>query len=124
MSPTRLLAYGAALLLLWLPGACGSPPAPDPTASAAPGPTVTRTVTITGSRVEPPPASVDLPVGGRLVLVVTSDHDDSLHAHGFDVSADLRAGVPTTVALSGTTPGVYEVESHDPSLTLLTVAVR
>ena len=38
--------------------------------------------------------------------------------------AELKAGVPTTVRLTGTEPGVYEVETHEPALTLLTVAVR
>jgi heme/copper-type cytochrome/quinol oxidase subunit 2 len=74
--------------------------------------------------VTPAPAQLDLPVGSTLELVVTSDHDDELHAHGFDVEAPLKAGMPTTLRLTGTEPGRYEVETHDPALTLLTVAVR
>jgi plastocyanin len=81
-------------------------------------------VTIAGSSVTPAPAQVDLPVGSTLELVVTSDHDDELHAHGFDQEATLKAGVPTTLRLTATEPGVYEVETHEPALTLLTVAVR
>jgi hypothetical protein len=57
-------------------------------------------------------------------LVVTSDHDDELHAHGFEVEQEIKAGVPATIALTGKEPGVYEVELHHPALTLLTVAVR
>ena len=72
----------------------------------------------------PPPAQVDLPLGETLTLTVTRDHDDELHAHGFDVEVPLKAGVPTQIALTGKTPGVYEVELHEPALTLLTVAVR
>ena len=72
----------------------------------------------------PAPAQVDLPIGSTLELVVTSDHDDELHAHGFDVEATLKAGVPTTLRLTGKEAGRYEVETHDPALTLLTVAVR
>jgi hypothetical protein len=81
-------------------------------------------VTITGTSVTPPPAQVDLPVGSTLELVVTSDHDDELHAHGFEQEAPLEAGKPTTVRLTATRAGLYEVETHDPPLTLLTVAVR
>ena len=79
---------------------------------------------MTGSRVNPAPAQVDLPVGQTLTLVVTSDHDDELHAHGFEVEVELKAGVAATVTLTGKDPGVYEVETHHPALTLLTVAVR
>ncbi|MEP6648746.1 MAG: hypothetical protein ABJA74_02380 [Lapillicoccus sp.] len=81
-------------------------------------------VTVTGRTVTPPPAQVDLPVGQTLTLVVNSDHDDELHAHGFEVETELKAGVPATIALTGKAPGVYEVELHHPALTLLTVAVR
>jgi hypothetical protein len=84
----------------------------------------TIAITVKGSTVTPPPAQVDLPVGQLLTLVVTSDHDDELHAHGFEVEVPLKAGVPTQVALTGKDPGVYEVEVHHPALTLLTVAVR
>ncbi len=81
-------------------------------------------VTITGSTVTPPPAQVEVPIGTTLELVVTSDHDDELHAHGFDAEATLKAGVPTTLRLTPTEPGVYEVETHEPPLTLLSIAVR
>ena len=95
--------------------------------SSTPSDTTTRrtiAITVTGSAVTPAPAQVDLPVGQTLTLVVTSDHDDQLHAHGFEVEEDIKAGVPATIALTGKDPGVYEVELHHPALTLLTVAVR
>ena len=81
-------------------------------------------VTVKDGVVTPEPTQVELPVGATLELVVTSDHDDELHAHGFDQEATLRAGVPTTLRLTATEPGVYEVETHEPPLTLLSVAVR
>ncbi|HEU4998290.1 MAG TPA: hypothetical protein VFT68_05040 [Lapillicoccus sp.] len=79
---------------------------------------------MTGRTVTPAPAQVDLPVGQTLTITVTSDHNDELHAHGFDVEVPLKAGVPTSITLTGKEPGVFEVETHEPSLTLLTVAVR
>ncbi|RKT77316.1 hypothetical protein DFJ68_0736 [Terracoccus luteus] len=81
-------------------------------------------VSITGTTVTPAPAQVDLAVGETLELVVTSDHDDELHAHGFEAEAQLKAGAPTTLRLTGAEPGVYEVETHEPALLLLNVAVR
>lgn len=95
--------------------------AASPTATAA-GRTIT--ITVTGSAVTPKPAQVDLAAGATLTLVVTSDHDDELHAHGFEVEEALSAGRPTTLTLTGKDPGLFEVETHHPALTLLTVAVR
>ena len=126
-----------------LAGCSGGSPTPSasttPTTSASPSTSATSStpstttstttgrtiaITVTGSTITPAPAQVDLPVGQTLTLVVTSDHDDQLHAHGFEVEEDIKAGVPATIALTGKDPGVYEVELHHPALTLLTVAVR
>jgi plastocyanin len=121
-------ALSSALCVLALAGvaACASQGEGGSVGSSAVGTgAVTRLeVTITGSTVTPVPSQVDLPVGSTLELVVTSDHDDELHAHGFDEEATLRAGEPATLRLTATEPGVYEVETHEPALTLLTVAVR
>lgn len=81
-------------------------------------------VTITGRTVTPAPSQAQVKPGETLTLVVTSDHDDELHAHGFEVEEELKAGVPTTVALKTDLPGVYEVETHHPPLRLLSVAVQ
>jgi plastocyanin len=90
--------------------------------SSAPGRTLR--VTITGRTVTPAPSQVDVKPGQTLTLVVTSDHDDELHAHGFEVEKELKAGVPTTLVLRTDLPGVYEVETHHPPLRLLSVAVQ
>ena len=94
-----------------------------PAAAAGPGRSERLEVTVNGSTVTPHPPRSSCPSVSTLELVVTSDHDDELHAHGFD-QEQLKAGVPTTLRLTGTDPGVYEVETHEPALTLLTVAVR
>lgn len=116
--------------------AAGPAPATAPaTASATPsssagvstvpaGPARTVTITVTGSAVSPAPAVVEVGRDQTLRLVVTSDHDDSLHAHGFEVEKDLTAGVPLTLDLRGAEPGRYEVETHHRALQLLVVQVR
>ncbi|MEO7752554.1 MAG: hypothetical protein ABIS35_04015 [Terracoccus sp.] len=128
MRARHALPYAACLLVLFAAGACGSAdPAPagrGAVASAGAAPSQRIAITITGSTVTPAPSQVDLATGAVLELVVTSDHDDELHAHGFDVEAALTAGRPATVRLVGGEAGVYEVETHEPALTLLTVAVR
>ncbi|GAB3434590.1 hypothetical protein GCM10027517_02840 [Phycicoccus ginsengisoli] len=72
----------------------------------------------------PAPGTVDLRVGETITLVVTSDHADQLHVHGFDIERQLPAGRPVSVELTGQSPGVYEVETHEPGLRLLKLAVR
>ena len=126
MRAFRALPYAVALLALAGVAACSSssPDTPASSVSAGTGAVKRMEVMVTGSTVTPAPAQIELPVGTTLELVVTSDHDDELHAHGFEKEAALKAGVPTTVRLTATEPGVYEVETHDPALTLLTVAVR
>ena len=126
MRAFRLLPYAVAVLALSSVTACSSAPpdAPAASVSAGTGDVKRLEVTVTGSTVTPAPAQVDLPVGSTLELIVTSDHDDEVHAHGFDEEAELKAGVPTTLRLTAKEPGLYEVETHEPALTLLTVAVR
>lgn len=109
-------------------GAASTPPSAKspttpPAASDAPAGRTIR-VTVTGKKVTPAPTTVDLKVGEKLTLVVTSDHDDEIHAHGFDVEGTLKAGTPSTVTLTGTEPGLYEVETHEPPLRLMMIAVR
>jgi len=95
---------------------------PGEVPSAATGRTLA--VTVRGTKVTPPPSTVDLRVGEELTLTVTDDQDNVLHIHGFDIEEDLVAGRPLTVTLTGKQPGTYEVETHHPELRLLKIAVR
>ena len=99
-----------------------SPATSSPVAKTPDGRTLE--VTVTGRQIDPAPSTVSLGVGDRLTLVVTSDHDDTLHIHGFDIEKPLAAGRATSVTLTGTQPGVYEVETHHPELRLLKIAVK
>jgi hypothetical protein len=103
-------------------GASATSPSTTPSSTTAAGPSLS--VTVTGREVTPAPGTIDLAVGQTLTVTITSDHHDELHAHGFEVEEELKAGVPTTVRLKGTEPGVYEVETHHPELRLFQVAVR
>ena len=149
MTPRTTIPYAAGLALTLALSACGgedaaapgtsassSPPSSSSSSSPSVSPSSSSSsspaargrglnITITGKKVTPAPGTVDLAVGEKLTLVVTSDHDDQLHVHGFDVvEEELRAGVPTTVTVTGKDPGVYEVETHEPALRLLKIAVR
>ncbi|GAA4724637.1 hypothetical protein GCM10025782_23380 [Pedococcus ginsenosidimutans] len=149
MTPRTTIPYAAGLVLALGLTACGgddpavsgsttssSSLSPSPASSSSSGSSSsssstspapqgrTLRITITGKKVSPAPSTVDLAVGEKLTLVVTSDHDDELHLHGFDVEDKLKAGAPTTVTVTGKDPGVFEVETHEPPLRLLKIAVR
>lgn len=110
-------------------GASASSPTPSASTAASTSAASTSTTTVVrvsirGKDVSPAPGDVNVPLGSTLRLIVTSDHDDQLHAHGFDVEVTLTAGRPTTLDLRATTPGTYEIETHHPPLTLMHVVVR
>lgn len=84
----------------------------------------TLTISVQGQKVSPAPTRISLSRGQTLRLVITSDHADQVHAHGFEMEAALVPGRPTTLDLTGSQPGLYEVETHHPALTLLQVLVR
>jgi plastocyanin len=81
-------------------------------------------ITVKGKQVTPAPTTVDIAVGETLTVAVTSDHDDQLHAHGFEVEKDVRAGQRLEITVKGAQTGVFEFELHHPALRLLQVAVR
>jgi plastocyanin len=101
-----------------------APPSATASASATPAADRTIEISVRGKQVTPAPGRVEIRSGQTLRLVVTTDHDDELHAHGYDVERELVAGQPTTVDLTGAPPGLYAVETHHPELSLLQVAVR
>lgn len=81
-------------------------------------------ITVTGKQVSPKPATLNIAVGESLTVAVTSDHDNKLHAHGFDIERGVKAGQRLEVTIKGAQPGVYEFELHEPELRLFQVAVR
>jgi hypothetical protein len=96
-------------------------------ASGEPNPAkepVTVTVSVTDGRVTPKPSRVKIPLGSEVELQITSDVDDEVHVHGFDVEKPLEAGVTTTVELLADEAGLYEVEMHETELELLQLEVR
>jgi hypothetical protein len=107
------------------PGAGSS--APKGIASGEPNPAlpvVVVSVSVQNGKVTPKPHRVPVKEGSRVRLQVTSDVDDEVHVHGFDIEEPLDAGHTTTVDLLADQPGVFEVETHETELELLQLAVR
>ena len=87
-------------------------------------PVVVVNVSVRDGKVTPKPHRVDVKLGANVRLQVTSDEDDVLHVHGYDVEEPLEAGHTSTVELTADQPGVFEVETHETELLLLQLAVR
>ena len=135
-----LAGVGVAVLLFLPACASGSDPAAtadsstvtagSETAGVASGephpaaPVVEVDVSVRDGKVEPKPHRVPVKLGATVRLQVTSDVDDELHVHGFDVEEPLEAGRTTTVELTADQPGVFEVETHETELELLQLEVR
>lgn len=99
-------------------------PADTGSAGSSTGKVVTVTVAVRDGKVVPAPHRVDVPLGSQIKLQVTSDVDDEVHVHGFDVEQPLDAGRTTTIELTADQPGLYEVETHESELQLLQLEVR
>lgn len=133
--------FAAALLLL---GGCASgddtgtepstPSASSPAGSSAAMPVpssgdeaekaVEVSVAISDGKVSPKPRRIEVAKDSRVRLLVTSDVDDAVHVHGYDVEEDLEAGRTTTVEFEVDQAGVFEVETHESELELLQLEVR
>ena len=100
------------------PSAAASGSAPgsaSPSGSATPsGQVLTLTITISGGKVTPNGEKINARVGQQVVMNVTSDIADEVHAHtgGDGYELKVPAGKPTTGTFTLTSPGSFEVESH------------
>ena len=52
-------------------------------------------------------------LGDLVDIVVTSDVDDEVHLHAYDMTVDVEAGGEATFRVEATIPGVFEAELHD-----------
>jgi hypothetical protein len=71
-------------------------------------------ITVAGGQVTPNGEKLDVRVGQQVVLNVTSDEDDEIHAHtgGDGYELEVKAGVPATGTFTLDSAGSFEVESH------------
>ncbi|MDF5755771.1 hypothetical protein [Spongiactinospora sp. TRM90649] len=127
---TRTVAM--ALLAVALTAACGPiseghhpPGSSHATASGPAGEELPlANIAVRDGRVAPPPGRLEVKVGERVSLSVTSDRADEVHVHGFDVGGKLVPGKPLTVTFVADRTGVFEVETHESGLLLTQLAVR
>ena len=118
--PTR---YATGVVALTLGAAlftgCGSATAPSgDTPAASTGAVVAPLVidiTQSQGKLTPSGQKLDVKVGQTVRLTVTSDADDEIHAHtgGDGYELKVKAGQPATGEFVLSSPGSFEVESHN-----------
>lgn len=143
MPRARLLAPAVLALSLFAAGCGGGEDATEPAASApatasteaAPEATASATpsepafdgtlikVAVNGSKVAPRPSTHKIDKGGKVRIEVTSDKPDELHVHGYDKTADLKAGETAVIEFTADQSGRFEVETHDSGLLLFNLEV-
>ena len=97
-----------------------------PAASGSPAAPLTIAVTIAGGQVQPNGEKIDARLGQPIVLQVTSDQADEIHAHtgGDGYELEVPAGTPTTGTFTPSQPGSFEVESHHLEKVIVVLDVR
>ncbi|HSW11988.1 MAG TPA: hypothetical protein VLI06_04065 [Solimonas sp.] len=78
---------------------------------------------VSKGRLQEGPVRVVLRTGDEVVLRITSDHDDELHLHGYDLSLPLRAGRPGELRFRAEHSGRFDCELHHHHLDLATLEV-
>ncbi len=63
-------------------------------------------------------------LGEEIALRVTSDVNDELHVHGYDLKTDVKPAGPSTLRFTAELPGVYEVELEEAGVRLVELQVQ
>lgn len=101
------------------PSVSPSPPA----ASASEKPLQEIAITLAKGKADPNGERVSLAKGTTLVLTITADHADEVHVHGYDIEIPVKSGATVTREILLDQVGRFEVESHEPQLTILQLTV-
>ena len=75
---------------------------------------LTINIVIAKGKTIPNGVKYDVRVGQKVILKVTSDADDEIHAHtgGAGYEMQVQAGTPAKGSFTIDSPGSFEVESH------------
>jgi hypothetical protein len=115
-------------------GSPSEPPSPatSPTSIPARSPSLnaeyalTINIEIVGGQTVPNGKKINVRVGQKVILNVTSDTDDEIHAHlgekGYELA--VQAGRPASGSFTLDSPGSFEVESHHLEKTIVILNAR
>lgn len=103
------------------------PPSPVQPALSAPAVTPANTIyewkVEHGKRVSGP-ETVQVRQGESVMLRLTSDHDDELHLHGYDLQLQLQANKPASLLVQAEHSGRFELELHHAHVDLAVLEVQ
>jgi FtsP/CotA-like multicopper oxidase with cupredoxin domain len=74
-------------------------------------PPVTR-INVKGGVIDGDVKSIEVAKGDTVRIVVTSDVDDEIHLHGYDIEKEAGPGKPARFKFKATLEGAFELESH------------
>ncbi len=86
--------------------------APPPPPAKPPRPKVTR-IELRDHVAVGEAKSIEVQKGDQVRVVVSSDRDDDIHLHGYDIERTVAPGKPATFAFRASIEGVFELESHE-----------
>ena len=96
-------------------------PTATATATAAPGADATETPTQTATATPKPQppllragkvTEIEVKEGQTVRFRVTSDEDEEIHVHGYDIEEEVPAGETINVSFPATITGIFEIEFH------------
>ncbi len=106
------------------PSASATTSPTTPSTPSAPADQVTIDITIANGKVSPNGDKINVEVGQKIVLTVTSDEAEEIHAHTADYALEVPAGKKVTGSLTLTSPGSYVVEAHHLEKTIVILNAR
>ncbi|MDQ1726736.1 MAG: hypothetical protein QOK14_781 [Frankiaceae bacterium] len=86
----------------------------SPSDSPSPSASMTRVlITLANGKIQGP-ATITMKVGETVELSIATDRDATIHAHGFEVEKDIKAGDTASLILHATAAivGAWPVEDH------------
>lgn len=97
----------------------GEAPA-EPTAADA---DVTLTAAVVGGEVATEADRVEVTVGDVVMVMVSSDTEDEVHVHGYDLFADVADGTDAMIVFTANTAGRFEIELESSGLFIAELVV-
>lgn len=105
------------------PNATATPETPVESPTSEPAPRFTAEVTVAGGKVRGPKV-VEVEVGEKVSIAVTSDVADHVHVHGYDELVDVAPDERAVLRFTADIPGVWEVELEDAHKLLFELKVQ
>ena len=82
------------------------------TEEARPAPPEVERISLSGGTVKGGPKRIEATTGETVRIAVSSDANDEIHVHGYDLTKNAAPGKPATFRFKATIEGDFEIESH------------